>query len=57
MYNNMPERPKWSGNCPSCGAFVSPAFGKRVGDTCPFCQKMLQNKKIEPNMRYGRSLF
>ena len=56
MYN-MPERPKWTEKCPNCGSVVSPAFGKHLGDQCPFCQKILQNKKIEPNRGYGRRLF
>ena len=53
---NMPERPKWLGNCPHCNAVINPAFGRKVGDMCPFCQKLLQNRKAPPK-RYGRSLF
>ena len=52
----MPERPKWSGNCPNCKAVINPAFGRKVGDQCPFCQKLLQKRNADPR-RYGRQLF
>ena len=54
---SLPELPKWNGKCPSCDAFVSPAFGRRMGDACPFCKKMLHRKNVESNRGYGRKLF
>jgi len=44
----------WSGKCPHCGAYVSPAFNLHIGDVCPFCHKLLPPKQVQPNRSYGK---